>query len=350
MKNDNKKMGIALVGLGKYATEQLAPALQETAHCYLAGIVTGDSNKAAQWKRHYTLNEPCVYNYENYDNIKDNPAIDIVYVVTPNALHAEFVIRAAKAGKHVICEKPLATTTKDCDRMIEACENAGVTLSVGYRLHFEPYNQQMMRLGQTHKFGFIEHLIAKDGIEGVTGWRLDPQLVGEGGPLMDVGIYCLQAANYIYNMSPIAVTGKQDGQNVHFQLEYPGGFTAECECSYSKKMNYLHANASNGWFELEPAFGYAGIKGKTSIGDLHFQQVNQQAIEMDSIAKAILSGKSTPVPGDMGRDDVQMLLAIHKAIDTGQRVLLDPVIRASATTETGGAINGAWFATPDRKQ
>src|ERR1700733_939572 len=146
MKNDNKKLGIALVGLGKYAAEQLAPALQETRQCWLAGIVTGDPHKAAQWKRKYNLDEHSIFNYETYDNIRDNPAIDIVYVVTPNALHADFVIRAAKAGKHVICEKPMATTIEDCDRMIEACENAGVSLSVGYRLHFEPYNQQMMHL------------------------------------------------------------------------------------------------------------------------------------------------------------------------------------------------------------
>ena len=345
MKNERKKLGIAIVGLGKYAIEQLAPALQETEHCYLAGIVTSDPNKAVQWKSKYNLEEQSVYNYDNYDSISDNAGIDVVYVVTPNATHADFVVRAAKAGKHVICEKPMATTVEDCDRMIAACAHAGVSLSVGYRLHVEPHHQEMMRLGHTHKFGYVQKVIARDGIENESGWRLDPQLGGDGGPLMDVGIYCLQAANYIYNMSPIAVTAQQDGQTVRFQLEYPGGFIAECECSYAKKMDYLHAAANNGWFELEPAFGYAGIKGKTSIGDMEFSPVNQQALEMDSIAKAILTGKPTPVPGGMGRDDVKILVAITTAMRTGERILLHPFNPASATTETGGAINGAWFTT-----
>ncbi|MFT3936182.1 MAG: Gfo/Idh/MocA family oxidoreductase [Chitinophagaceae bacterium] len=347
MEKSNKKLGIALLGLGKYATEQLAPALQQTNHCYLAAIVTGDDNKAKQWKEKYKLDEQCVYDYDNFDTIRANPAVDIVYIVTPNALHADFVVRAAKAGKHVICEKPMATTLEDCDRMIEACKNNGVTLSVGYRLHFEPYNQEMMRLGNTHKLGYVQQLIARDGIEGASGWRLDPLLAGKGGPLMDLGIYCMQASNYVYNMSPIAVTAQQAGQTVSFQLEYPGGFTSDCCCSFSNKMNYLHAAANNGWFELKPAFGYAGIKGKTSIGELHFDQVNQQALEMDTISKAILLGEPTPVPGEMGRDDVVILLAINEALESGARILLHPANRQSATTETGGVINGAFFTVEE---
>ncbi|MEP6725852.1 MAG: Gfo/Idh/MocA family oxidoreductase [Bacteroidota bacterium] len=349
MKNTNGKLGVALLGLGKYATEQLAPALQETKYCWLAGIITGSSQKANQFKQKYSIPGENIYNYDNFDSIKDNPAIDIVYVVTPNALHAAFAVRAAKAGKHVICEKPMATTLEDCDRMIDACIQAGVTLSVGYRLHFEPYNQQIIQLATTHKYGYVQKVIARDGIGEVHGWRLNKQLAG-GGALMDLGIYCVQAANYLFNMSPIAVTvQKHDNtldeveKELTFQLEYPGGFMAECACSYSKKMNYLHAMANNGWFELEPAFGYAGIKGKTSSGDMHFEPVNQQALEMDRIAQAILRDKASPVPGEMGREDIQILLAIYEAMHNGQRVILDPVIQASATTETGGSINGSSF-------
>ncbi|MEO6316737.1 MAG: Gfo/Idh/MocA family oxidoreductase [Chitinophagaceae bacterium] len=339
MAKKNGKLGVALLGMGNYASQKLAPALKETRHCYLAGVITSDLSKAVS----YDLKKENIYTYDDFDSIKDNADIDVVYIVTPSALHADYAIRAAKAGKHVICEKPLATTIEDCDRIISACINAGVTLSVGYRLHFEPHHQQMMHLGQTHKFGYIQKVIAKDGLDEVDGWRLNTALAGEGGPLMDVGIYCLQAANYIYNMSPIAVSAQQTGDIIYFQLEYAGGFTAECECSYSVKMDYLHAAANNGWFELEPAFSYDGIKGKTSLGTMQFEPVNQQALEMDCIAKAILAGKSSPVPGEMGREDVGVLLATCEALRTGERVLLDPVVRASATTETGGAINGSSF-------
>ncbi len=347
MKNNKGRLGIALLGLGKYASEYLAPALLETNCCRLAGIVTGDPVKASHWKAKYDLPEQNIYSYENFDCIKDNGDIDIVYVVTPNALHADYVVRAAKAGKHVICEKPMAASIEDCDRMIDACTNAGVTLSVGYRLHFEPYNRQMIKLATTHKYGYVQKVIARDGVDNVSGWRLDKQLAG-GGALMDLGIYCIQAANHLYDMSPIAITAglnKFEGveEAASFQLEYPGGFIAECECSYSKKMNYLHADANNGWFELEPAFGQANIQGKTIHGDMHFNRVNQQALEMDGIAKAIMNGNSSPVPGEMGREDVQILMAIYNAMHSGQRILLDPVIHASATTETGGAINGTWF-------
>jgi len=345
MKDKNKRLGVALLGLGKYATDQLAPALQETTGCYLAGIVTGSPHKATAWKEKYDLPPQNIYSYDNFDNIRSNPDIDIVYVVTPNALHADFVIRAAKAGKHVICEKPMAVSVEEADRMIDACMGAGVSLSVGYRLHFEPYNRQMMKLAATHKYGYVQKIVAKDGVSDMDGWRLNKQLAG-GGALMDLGIYCLQAANYISNKQPIAVTAEQPPatnpakfheveESVYFRLEYPGGFTAECHCSYTKEMNYLRADANNGWFELEPAFGYAGIKGKTSFGKMNFDAVNQQALEMDSIAAAINKDRASPVPGEMGREDVQVLMAIYEALESGKRVLLDPVIRGSATVETG---------------
>src|SRR6185503_7876054 len=145
-RNDGK-LGIALLGLGGYAGGQLAPALQSTERCYLAGIVTGTPSKISTWQSKYSIPDKNVYNYESFDSIKDNKDIDIVYVVTPNSLHKEFVIRAAQAGKHVICEKPMALSVEDCDAMIAACKKAGKMLSIGYRLHFEPYNLEMVRLG-----------------------------------------------------------------------------------------------------------------------------------------------------------------------------------------------------------
>src|SRR4030095_12631666 len=155
-KKDNEgKLGIALVGLGDYATTQLAPALEKTQHCYLAGIVTGTPAKADAWKEKYQLPEKNIYNYGNFDSIKDNKDIDIVYVVLPNNMHAEYTVRAAQAGKHVICEKPMAISVAECDKMIAACKKAGKLLSIGYRLHFDPYHLEMSKLIKQGAYGTI---------------------------------------------------------------------------------------------------------------------------------------------------------------------------------------------------
>lgn len=326
------KLGIALVGLGRYSTGQLAPALQETKHCYLSGIVTGTPEKADQWKKKYNIPEKNIYNYETFDQLTANPDIDIIYIVLPNAMHKEFVIRAAQAGKHVICEKPMAVTVEDCDAMIDACKQAGKMLSIGYRLHFEPHNKEMMRLGQQHVFGTIKRMVAEDGMSSVDGWRLDKELAG-GGPLMDVGIYCVQGVRYTTGLEPLAVTAqegkKTDAQkfkeveeSLTWQMEMPEGIVAECKTSYSESMNKLWAEAEKGYFELSPAYAYSGIDGSTSNGPLNFENVNQQALQMDDFALAIRDNRPTPVPGEMGRQDVKILQAIYESMRTRKRVLL----------------------------
>lgn len=323
------KLGIALVGLGSYSRGQLAPALQETKFCYLAGVVTGTPSKAEDWKQRYSIPDRNVYNYQTFDRIKDNNDIDIVYVVLPNALHAEYVIRAAKAGKHVICEKPMAVTVDDCDRMIAACKEAGKMLSIGYRLHFEPHNLEMMRIGREKPFGNIKKLVAENGFAGAGGWRLDKALAG-GGPLMDVGIYCVQGCRYTTGMEPIAVWAQEGPktdpgkfrtveESLTWQMEFPNGTKADCKTSYAESMNVLRAEAENGWAELSPAYAYGGIDGRTSKGELDFEQVNQQARQMDDFTQAIKNNRPTPVPGEMGRQDVKILQAIYRAMRSGER-------------------------------
>src|ERR1700748_915260 len=148
-----KKLGIALVGLGYYAMEQIAPALQHCENCYLAGLVTGTPAKAVKYGAQYNIPQKNIYNYQNFDEIASNPDIDIVYVVLPVFLHKEYTIRAAKAGKHVLWETPMALSVAECDEMISACKQANRLLSIGYRLHFEPFNKEMMRLGQKKVYG-----------------------------------------------------------------------------------------------------------------------------------------------------------------------------------------------------
>jgi predicted dehydrogenase len=325
------KLGIALVGLGSYAGGQLAPALKETKNCYLAGIVTGTPSKAAEWKTKYSIPDANIYDYKSFDKIKDNPDIDIIYVVLPNNMHAEYVIRAAQAGKHVICEKPMAITVEDCDRMIDACKKANKMLSVGYRLHFEPYNLEMVRLGKEKTFGNIQKMKGQFGFDAPKGiWRLNKEMAG-GGPLMDVGIYCIQGFCYTTGTEPIAVTAKEGPktdmerfkdveQSLTWQFEMPNGVIAEGFSTYAENVNLLRAEAEKGWFELKPAFNYGGMKGATSNGPMDLPKVNQQAIQMDDFAQCVKNNTQSKVPGEMGRRDVKLLQAIYEAMRTGQRV------------------------------
>jgi predicted dehydrogenase len=326
------KLGIALVGLGGYAGGQLAPALQETEHCYLAGIVTGTPSKIDKWKSKYSIPDKNVYNYQNFDSIKDNPDIDIIYVVLPNSMHAEYVIRAAQAGKHVISEKPLGIAAKECSNMIAACKKAGKMFSVGYRLHFEPYNLEMARLGQKEIYGKIKKMSAGFGftIGDPTQWRLKKSLAG-GGPLEDLGIYCIQGFCYTTGLEPISVTAqegpktdpvkfKEVEQSLTWQLEMPNGIICEGKASYGDNMNFLKAEAEKGIFELTSAYNYGGQAGYTPEGQMNFPHINQQAKQIDDFGLAIKNNRPTPVPGEMGRRDVRIIEAIYEAMNTGKKV------------------------------
>jgi len=328
------KLGIALVGLGNYATNQLAPALQQTEHCYVAGIVTGTPSKIDTWKSKYSIPDANVYNYQTFDSIKNNPDIDIVYVVLPNSMHAEYVIRAANAGKHVISEKPMAMNVKECDDMIAACKKAGKMLSVGYRLHFEPFNLEMARLGTKKVYGNVKKMSAGFGF--VAGdpnqWRLKKPLSG-GGPLVDLGIYCIQGFCYTTGLDPISVTAQEGPktdpqkfngieQSLTWQMEMPGGIICEGKTSYNDNFNFLRAEADKGIFELTSAFNYSGQKGNTPEGAMNFPQVNQQAKQMDDFALAIKNNRPTSVPGEMGKRDVRIIAAIYEAMNTGKKVII----------------------------
>ncbi|WP_128546345.1 Gfo/Idh/MocA family protein [Larkinella soli] len=341
-----RKLGIALVGLGKYSEGELAPALQETKLCRLAGIVTGTPDKIGKWTHKYDIPEANVYNYKTFDRIADNKDIDIIYVVLPNSMHAEYVIRAAQAGKHVICEKPLANSPADCRRMMDACRKAGVKFSVGYRLHFEPHNREMMRLGQQQAMGPVKKIYAQNGQkEGYdTPWRFDKELAG-GGPLPDVGIYCIQGAIYTKGQVPIAVSAKyhpktdqkkfkEVEEGMDFTLYFSDGSVAECRTSYNDTYNLLRAETDKGWFELSPAYEYSGLKGKTSQGDMNIDNVNQQARQMDAFADCILNNKETTVPAEMGLRDVQLVEAIYRAADTGRKIPTQDVAQVVDSTAT----------------
>ena len=330
-----KKLGIALVGLGGYSSGQLAPALQETKNCQLTGIVTGTPAKEKEWMDKYDIPKKNVYNYENYDSIADNDDIDIIYVVLPNSMHAEYSIRAAQAGKHVICEKPMAMNPAECQQMIDACNKAGVRLSIGYRLHFEPYNQRVMQIGQEKTFGKVNYIACGAGYrmgDNWEQWRLQKALAGTGA-LGNMGVYALQAAIYAMGENPLYVRAQEfktmpkkfseTDETVTFQFEFSGGAVANMETSHNASINYLYLTADDGWVKLEPYSRYGGLQGETQQGPLKLPVVNQQARQMDDFVRCILEDKQTPVPGEMGMRDVQIIEAILQSIRAeGEKVKL----------------------------
>ena len=330
--SNKEKLGIALVGLGYYSTDLLAPALQETEHAYLAGIVTGTPEKAEKWIVNYNIPEQNIYNYDNYDEIANNPDIDIIYVVLPNSMHAEYTIRAAKAGKHVICEKPMALNASECESMINACKENNVALSIGYRMHFEPNTQEVMRLGQKQVLGPVQLVCAGAGYRETRKdhWKVKKAM--GGGAMMDMGVYSLQAARYLTGEEPIAVTAQEFRirkdifteveETMMFQLEFPSGALANLHTSFGISMNYLDARTENGWIKLDPFSSYANIKGSTSEKTLEFPSINQQAAQMDEVAVCIKEGKPMRVPGEEGLKDMKVVDAIYESVTKGAKVAL----------------------------
>jgi predicted dehydrogenase len=327
-----RKLGFALCGLGSLSTHQIAPALQKTANCRLAGIITGTPAKAARWKAQYGIPDQNVYDYETMHRIADNPDIDVVYVVTPNALHLKYALIAARAGKHVYCEKPMEISVARCREMIDGVKAAGRVLGVGYRLHFEPNNLECVRIARSREFGALKLIDAHFGFSIQPGvWRLNRALAG-GGPLMDVGIYCLQATRYLTGEEPVSVSANlthggggrftEVEESITWQARFPSGTLAHCSSSYNAApAGYFRALAERGWFALDPAFNYDGIRGGRSDGTaIDHPDVDQFAAEMDDFAASLQAGRPTRVPGEEGLRDVQIMMAIYQAASSGRSV------------------------------
>ncbi|TSD67502.1 Gfo/Idh/MocA family oxidoreductase [Inquilinus sp. KBS0705] len=326
----DKKLGIALVGLGGYSRGQLAPALQQTKNCYLAGLVTGTPAKAAEWSKKYNIPQKNIYNYQNFDDIANNPDIDIVYIVLPVSMHKEYTIRAAKAGKHVLCEKPMALNAAECAEMIATCKQANRLLSIGYRLHFEPHTLEVMRLGQKQVLGKVTKLDTGNGFTyngDPNAWRLKKAIAGGGG-LMDMGIYSIQGSRYTLGQEPVAVKATQEkkrpdffkevDETVFWELKFPGGAKVTGKSSYNNDWAYLRVDAEKGNFELEPAYGYGGLDGKINGKPMDIPNINQQAAQMDDFATCVTLNKQSRVPGEEGLKDMKVVDAIYRSLDSGK--------------------------------
>ncbi len=326
-----ERLGVALVGLGYYSTDLLGPALRQTRHCYLAGIVTGSPWKIPKWQKQYGIPDRNVYNYRNFDTIADNPEIDIVYVVLPNSMHSEFCVRAANAGKHVYCEKPMALTVGECEAAIRACRDNKVKLAIGYRMQHEPNTREIIRIGQERVFGKPTLVTAEAGYYDprTDHWKQKKEM--GGGAMYDMGVYPLNAARYCTGEEPVAVTGRHStdrpqvyhevDETTHFELEFPGGARAECATSFGNGWNDLRVTYTDGWTHLSPFQAYSGIRGEASDGRRFDARIpNQQAKQMDDDALSILEDRPMLAPGEEGLRDIRVVEAVYEAARTGKRV------------------------------
>jgi predicted dehydrogenase len=332
-----KKAGWAVVGLGKLALEEILPAFSKSRRSKLVALVSGHPDKARKVGAAYGIQH--IYGYANFDNLAQNPDIDIVYVVLPNSMHADYTMRALKAGKHVLCEKPMAATVGEAEKMIQAARAAQRKLMIAYRLHYEPFNQKVMQLCADKTLGPIQ-TIASSNCQDVKAPNI--RLSGElaGGPLGDVGVYSINAARYCTREEPVEVmavahTPKDDPRfrevpaSVAFTLRFPSGVLAHCDSSFSSGMSRnLRVHCAKGYIELDPAFSYRGLKLVTKQGedmantatlaDHLIEPVDHFAAEMDHLSAAILDGGEIRTPGEEGLADMKVMAAIEEAIRTGK--------------------------------
>jgi len=327
----DRKVGFAIVGLGGYGLGVIAPQFANCRYSRLTALVSGHPDKARAAAARYGVPERSIYDYQSFDRIRDNPDVDVVYVVLPNSLHAEYVVRAAQAGKHVLCEKPMAVSAAECETMIAACRTAGRKLMIGYRCHFEAYNREAMRLARTGVAGRIQH--------DPTQWRLIKALSG-GGSLMDMGIYSLQAARYMTGEEPTAVTARESTDHtdprftqvedmLDWTLEFPSGALASCQSMYSANQNHILLMGDRGRIELEPATRYDGnhmwIGGdgrQTELTPPPGPGATQFAGQLDHMAQCVLTGAEPIVAGEEGLRDLRIMEAIYRSAREGRTVAL----------------------------
>ncbi|HEY6457660.1 MAG TPA: Gfo/Idh/MocA family oxidoreductase [Steroidobacteraceae bacterium] len=323
------KLGFALCGLGDLSEHQIAPALLKTRRCRLTAVITDSPAKAAAWRSKYAIPARSVYTYDTMARMADNPDIDVVYVVTPNALHLQHGSAAAKAGKHVFCEKPLEITVERCQQLISAVKAAKRTLGVAYRCRFEPHHLEAIRLAKSRQFGALRIIDAYFGFNiQPSVWRLKRALSG-GGPLLDVGIYALQATRYLTGEEPTWVSGfttkgdtarfSEVEASVLWHAKFPSGAVAQCGASYAAApAGYIRAIFEGGGLTLDPAFNYGGIRAVRSDGrPMDFPDIDQFAAEMDDFARCIQEDRPSIVSGEEGLRDVRILMAIYRSARTG---------------------------------
>jgi predicted dehydrogenase len=325
-----KKTRYAVIGLGRIAGHFL-PAAGATSNSQITALVSGHRDKAERTASRYGVPSSSIYNYENFDEIAHNQNVDAVYVALPNSMHAEYTIRAAKAGKHVLCEKPMATNVADCERMIAACKSANVKLMVAYRCHYEPTNLKAIRMIQEGVLGQVEAIESPFGFNIAPGeWRLSKAMAG-GGPLFDVGIYSLNACRYLTGEEPEHIAAyasvidrdgrfKEVEENLAWTMRFPSGIVASCATTYGANMaGYFKVNGSKGWLQVDSAFSYEGLNLRAEYQGTKIDELNpardpaQFEAEAEHFSHCVEHNLEPQSPGEEGLRDLKYITQIYQS-------------------------------------
>jgi predicted dehydrogenase len=328
-------LGVAVIGLGFVAGTKIIPALARTSNCHLAGLVSSSESKLDEWGTKHGVAPAGRYTYDTFERIADNPDIDLVYIALPNALHAEYAIRAAQAGKHVFVEKPMAVSVAECDAMMAASASAGRQLGVAYRCHYSAAHQEMMRMSREQTYGAARLITAKIGfpVANKESWHYQNSLAG-GGVLLEQGIYAIQAARYISQEEPIAVMGlashASDAEGIEdtvlWNMSFASGAMASCATSYVTAMDQIWVGAERGFYQLARAFSYKDRAILTSAGDVEIDEADEDEFvgQLDAFAGSIQAGTAPPqrLSAAEGRTDIRIVSATYESIREGRTVKL----------------------------
>jgi predicted dehydrogenase len=327
----------AVVGLGDLAQVAVLPAFANASNSELLAIVSGDATKRNKLKEKYHLQH--AFSYEQYDAAL--AIVDAVYLVLPNHLHREYAVRAAKAGVHVLCEKPMAVTQKDCEAMIQAARKNKVKLMIAYRLHFEGSNLKAMRLGSNGKLGDLRFFDSEFSQQVVVGnIRLTEPSDNGGGPVYDMGVYCINASRYLFRAEPISVSAfsaslpqKRFGQVEEMTsvvMRFPGERLATFTCSFgAASLSRYTLIGTKGLLTADPAYDYSKVlKQRITVGrkttTKSFSKRDQFAAELIYFSNCISRNKQPEPSGLEGLADVRIVQAIYKSIKDGRTVKLSP--------------------------
>ena len=336
----SKKLGFAVVGLGVISRDAVLPAFSHCKHAKLVALVSRDARKAAQWRTKFRA--AYSYGVNEYDACLANPEISAVYIATPQGLHEEFTVRAAAAGKHVLCEKPLAATIAQSSRMVEDCRKHGVLLMTAYRKYFEPaslFVKELLRKKPLGRLDMMHTTFSELFRPGASqDWLLDPALSG-GGPLTDLGVYCVNTTRWFADEDPSEVTAQSWSddtkifqnveQGISFQLKVPSGLRVQGSSTYSAILSsFVFIQGAKGWISLSPAFPFDEVRVVSGrIGDQLFQRrfgpLDEFALELDAFATAIREKKPVEPDGQQGHRDVIIIQSIYEAAKTGRAVAID---------------------------
>ncbi len=332
----DKVLRVALLGLGSYA-ERVAEAMQGCSRAKITGLISGTPEKLTKWSEKYGVKRENCFSYDEIENIKDREDIDAVYIITPNSLHKPFAERVARSKKHVISEKPMALNAQEGEAMIRVCQEHGVRLLVGYRMHFEAITQEVVKRQRSGEFGRTLFFQGLSGfrIGDPSQWRLNAALAG-GGAMMDIGIYSINGARYMLGEEPIWVTAQETktdpikfkegvDETISFQMGFPSGAIASCLSTYSlNNLDKFFLNGTKGYAEMQPSTGYGPIKGRTHLGEIKAEHKTHQMVQMDNFAAILLDGEKPliPVDGEEGLKDMKIIDAIYRAVKSGKKEII----------------------------